>query len=95
MPRRARAVERGLLRKGFRIKNSRHRHFTYIKLNGQGADHVTTVMSHGSGRDIRDHLLAKMARQLHLTRQQFDALIDCRLSQAEYEAMMRRDGFVR
>ena len=35
-----------------------------------------------------------MARQLHLTRREFDELIDCRLSQNDYEAMMRRDGFI-
>ena len=88
-------MERGLLRKGFRIKNSRHRHFTYIKLDGQAAGHVTTVMSDGSGRDLGDQLLAKMSRQLFLTRRQFDDLIDCRLAQADYEAMLRRDGLIR
>ena len=52
-------------------------------------------MSHGADRDISDQLLAQMARQLHLTRRQFDSLIDCDLSQADYEATMRRDGFIR
>ena len=94
MPRKALVVERGLLRKGFRLKNSRHRHFTYVKLDGQNADHVSTVMSHGSSREVNDRLLGMMARQLHLNRRQFDALIDCRLSQADYEAMLRRDGII-
>ena len=52
-------------------------------------------MSHGADRDIDDHLLGRMARQLYLSRRQFDDLIDCRLSQADYEAMLRRDGFIR
>ena len=95
MPRKARAVERGLLRKGFRILNSRHRHFGYVKLDGQAANHVATVMSHGSDRDLDDGLLAKMARQLRLTRRQFDDLIDCRLSQADYEAILRGDEMIR
>ena len=95
MPRKARAVERRLLRKGFHIENSRHRHFTYIKRDGRAADHIATVMSHGSDRDIDDRLLGKMARQLNLTRRQFDQLIDCSLSQADYEALMRRGGFIR
>ena len=95
MPRKAREIERGLLRKGFLAEDSRHRHFTYCRLDGRTAKQVKTVMSHGSDRDIDDRLLAKMARQLHLTRRQFDELIDCRLSQADYEAMLRRDGFVR
>jgi len=52
-------------------------------------------MSHGADRDITDQLLAQMARQVHLTRRQFDQLIDCSLSQTDYEAMMRRGGFIR
>ncbi|MCY4619494.1 MAG: hypothetical protein OXD50_13260 [Chloroflexi bacterium] len=52
-------------------------------------------MSHSSSRDVDDRLLAKMARQLHLTRRQFDDLVDCTLSQDIYEAMMRRGGFIR
>ena len=56
---------------------------------------MVTLMSHGSDGDIGDRLRAKMARQLHLTRRQFNRLIDCDLSQDDYEAMMRRDGFIR
>ncbi len=94
MPRRARAVERGLVRKGFRLTESRQRRHRYYKLNGEKTN-VLTLMSHGSDRDIGDRLLAQMARQLHLSRRQFDQLMDCDLSQGDYEAMMRRDGFIR
>ena len=94
MPRRARIVERGLTRKGFRIVNRRHRWLEYDKLDGTQS-RIKTIMSHGSDRDINDRLLAQMARQLHLTRREFDELIDCGLSQNDYEAMMRRDGFIR
>ncbi len=82
------------MRKGFRIKDSRHRTFEYYTLDGERS-RIKTLMSHGSDREINDHLLGQMARQLHLTRRQFDDLIDCRLSQADYEAMQRRDGFIR
>ena len=94
MPRKARVVERALLRKGFRPSNSKHRWFHYYKINGERG-RISTLMSHGADRDISDGMLAEMARQLHLTRRQFNDLIDCRLSQADYEAMLRRDGFVR
>ncbi len=94
MPRSARNVRRGLSRKGFLLTESRHHRFRYHKLDGDRTN-VVTLMSHGSGRDVDDRLLAKMARQLHLTRSQFDRLIDCDLSQADYEAMMRRDGIIR
>ena len=88
-------VERGLLRKGFRLTDTHHRRFVYHTLDGEEPQPVTTIMSHGADRDISDQLLAKMARQLFLTRRQFDDLIDCRLSQADYEAMLRRDGLIR
>ena len=95
MPRKARLVERGLLRKGFRLTDTHHRRFVYHTLDGEEPQPVTTIMSHGADRDIGDRLLALMARQLDLTRRQFDDLIDCGLSQADYEAMMRRNGVIR
>ena len=95
MPRKARLVERGLLRKGFRLTDTHHRRFVYHTLDGEEPQPVTTIMSHGADRDISDRLLGQMARQLHLTRRQFDNLVDCTLLQDDYEAMMRRDGFIR
>ena len=95
MPRKARVVERGLLRKGFRRTDTHHRRFVYHTLDGEEPQPVATIMPHGADRDISDRLLGLMARQLRLTRRQFDDLIDCRLSQADYEAMMRRDEFIR
>ncbi len=95
MPRKARVVERGLLRKRFRLTYTHHRRFVYHTLDGEEPQPVSTIMSHGADRDISDRLLGQMARQLHLTRRQFDDLIDCRLSQGDYEAKMRRDGFIR
>ncbi len=52
-------------------------------------------MSHGADRDLSDRLLGQMARQIHLNRRQFDQLVDCSLSQPDYEAMLRRGGFIR
>ena len=85
---------RGLRRKGFLEANARHLQLRYFSVAGEETE-VFTVVSHGSDRDITDRLLAHMARQLNLTRRQFDQLIDCSLSQADYETMMRRDGFIR
>ncbi len=85
---------RGLRRKGFREVNARHLQLRYFSVDGEETE-AFTVVSHGADRDISDQLLASMARQLRLNRRQFDRLIDCDLSQADYEAMMRRDGFIR
>ena len=87
-------VRRALLRKGFRQSDSRHRWYEYEQLNGE-ASGIKTLMSHGADRDLGDRLLGQMARQIHLSRRQFEQLIDCGLSQDDYEAVMRRDGFIR
>lgn len=87
-------VRRALQRKGFRQSDSRHRWYEYEQLNGEPSG-INTLMSHGADRDIGDHLLGQMARQVHLNRRQFDQLIDCGLSQDDYEDLMRRGGFIR
>ena len=93
MPRKARVVERGLLAKGFAVASSRHRRFEYITLDGRVA-RAHTVMSHGSRREIGDGLLGEMARQLALTRRQFNDLIDCPLSRVEYEHILAERGLM-
>lgn len=94
MPRKRREVLRGLRRKGLRERNSGHLELKYLTLAGEDTS-IGTLMSHGADRDISDRMLAQMARQLHLSRRQFDQLIDCNLSQAEYEEVLRRDGLIR
>jgi predicted RNA binding protein YcfA (HicA-like mRNA interferase family) len=94
MVRKRREVLRGLRRNGFREINARHVQLKYLSVEGEDAE-IATLVSHGADRDIGDQLIGQMSRQLHLTRRQFDDLIDCRLSQTDYEAMMRRDGFIR
>ena len=93
VPRKARRVESGLLAKGFRYLDSRHRRLYYYTLSGDPTP-VQTLLSHGGNRDLNDQLLAQMARQCRLSRREFLALIDCPLSQAEYEALLVEGGWV-
>lgn len=93
VPRKARQVEAGLRTKGFRYLNSRHRKLYYYGLNGEQTP-VATLLSHGGNRDLNDHLLAQMARQCRLTRREFDRLIDCPLSQAQYEQLLSERGHI-
>ena len=48
----------------------------------------TTVMSHG-GREIYDRNIGNMARQCGIKSQQFEKLVDCSLSQEEYEDLVK------
>jgi len=55
---------------------------------------VHTMTSHGSHKQICDKLLGKMARQCHLSRTEFNNLIDCPLSQDRYEEILREKNVV-
>ena len=93
MPRKARQVETGLLAKGFRRIDSKHRKFRYAPRSSADAE-IQTLMSHGRNRDIGDAMLAMMARQVGLTRREFDQLIDCTLSQDQYETLLIERGLI-
>jgi hypothetical protein len=51
-----------------------------------------TKTSHGSGGDISDDLLARMAKQCGVTKGQFLKLVDCPLTRQEYEELLRAAG---
>ena len=51
-----------------------------------------TKTSHGSGRDISDDLLSKMARQCGVTKPSFLRLVDCPLQRDEYEKLLKEAG---
>ena len=76
-------VEQGLSNKGFRLQNSHHRYFVYFTLKGEKSC-IKTRTSHGS-RDLNDYLLRHMAKQCGLATTEFLRLVDCPMTQEEYE----------
>lgn len=78
MPRKQADVEHGLKNKGFLVADSHHHYFIYYSLEGKKTS-VKTKTSHGQ-REISDDLIAKMARQLKVSRSVFLNLVDCPLS---------------
>jgi hypothetical protein len=82
-------VEGALSRKGFeeisgKGRGQDHRYFTFKSSNGQKV--ATTHTSHGSSyKSLGDSLLSAMARQCHLTKSEFVSLVDCTLTQQDYE----------
>jgi hypothetical protein len=89
------AIETGLLRKGFREKVGDHRFFIYHDQNGKKTS-VRTKTSHGTGhRELNDGLVSLMAQQCRLTKKQFGQLIECPLSQAEYEKLLIAAGHIK
>ena len=86
------AVESALEAKGFRRRESHHSYFVYHTEEGKKTP-VQTKTSHGKGSaDIPNNLVGRMARQCKLRVAHFRALVDCPLSQAEYEALLTSDG---
>ena len=85
-------VESALEAKGFRRRESHHSYFVYHTQEGMRTP-VQTKTSHGKGgADIPNGLFSRMARQCKLRTADFRALVDCSLSQAEYEALLIRKG---
>ena len=82
------AVERALKAKGFRPKESHHRYFVYYTEEGIKSP-VRTKTSRGKGAaDISSSLISQMAKQCKLRTAEFRDLVDCTMSQAEYEALL-------
>lgn len=86
------AVERALEAKGFRRRENDHSYFVYYTGEGKKTP-VRTKPSHGKGgADIPNKLVGRMARQCKLRVSDFRALVDCSLSQADYEAPLTAAG---
>ena len=80
-----RVVDAALQNKGFdREEGSKH-----IKFNNRTTTNrlFTTVMSCGA-KEIDNRNIGNMARQCGINSQQFKDLIDCNLSQEEYEDLV-------
>jgi len=78
-----------LSRKGF--KKSDRRHTFYVFFVGGKKTTVRTRLSHGQS-EYGASLLAQIARQLHLKTNEFEHLVDCPLSGADYEGLLRDRG---
>lgn len=91
MPKPAKDVAAGLLKKGFELRQNDHA-FYHLFVDGKKTI-VSTKISHGE-REITDSLLGMMARQVKLTRKQFNDLVDCPLEFDEYVKLLRKAGHV-
>lgn len=91
MPLKTADVERSLPRKGFEQEVSKH---VYFKFRHRGKDWgISTFFSHGE-REIGDHLVGRMAKQVKLSKASFLRLVECPMSAEEYLSQLVRDGLV-
>ncbi|MDX9720999.1 MAG: type II toxin-antitoxin system HicA family toxin [Myxococcota bacterium] len=89
--RRQRDVEAGLRKKGFEQRTNDHQFFVYYRASDHKKTSIRTKTSHG-GKDLGPSLLSLMARQCHVSQDQFLELVDCPLDQTEYEVLLRAAG---
>jgi len=90
--RKTRDIEASLLKKGFKRQITHHKYYWFY-VNDQKTP-VWTKVSHAT-REIPDHLLSTMARQLKLNGSEFNVLIDCLLIEKGYLAILRNKGVLR
>ena len=91
MPVRTSDIELSLPRKGFEREVSHH---VYFKFRYGGKDWgISTFYSHGQ-REVGDHLVGRMARQVKLPKADFLRLVQCPMSAEEYLELLVREGLV-
>lgn len=91
MTRATATVEAALLDKGMERDENHHHMF---RKTIEGVTHLVTRTSHGSS-EINDHLAGLMGKQLCLQVKEFWRLVDCPLSEAEWDRLVEercRDG---
>lgn len=88
----ANTVSSALLRKGFRLKNNRHKHYIFYLPDGRKT-RIKTYMSHNR-QDIGSHLVSQMSKQLHLTKEEFKNLVDCILTMNDYLAVLQSKNLI-
>ena len=89
-----RDVESGLQNKGFvKRKGKQHHIFFHLKVNGKTTK-VKTFVSHTNKGDIGDELLKRMGRQVKLSKNQFEDLINCPLEYEDYVHHLIEQGHV-
>lgn len=96
MPRERDGIVASLTTKGFSLEQGKRDHdFLVFSHKGQTRG-VFTKLSRGSGyKDYGAELLARMSRQLHVTKRQLEDLIDCSLDGPGYVRVLRERGILR
>lgn len=86
MPIKASKIESALRKKGFTEDVSKsHKKYVMI-IDGKKTD-INTHTSHGH-KEIDDTMMNKMAKQMRITRRQFDLFAECTLSEEQYKKIL-------
>jgi hypothetical protein len=94
MPRSKSKVESALKSKGFEQIEGDHHFFVYLTVDGRKTTAKTKTSHTPKMKDIPDTLLGLMAKQCHLTKNEFLKLVDCTLSREGYEEILRSKNII-
>ena len=88
-------VEAALERKGFRRNEQKdHRKFHYWTASAKKTA-IWTKTSRGTAyKMLYDELISQMAKQMKLTKQEFDQFVACDIEQTEYEQLLAERGLL-
>jgi len=81
-------VEANLSNKGFTLNDKKDHRYYFFTLDDRIV--ARTKVSHGTKyKDLGNDLIVAMAKQCHLSKEQFLELVDCTMSQQDYEMSLR------
>ena len=84
-------VIKALHKKGFVQRNNKDIYFEYVF---RGKVVLSTKVSHGPDKTLSKSLIGQMYRQCHLTRGEFEDLVNCPLGQHQYENLLKQRGIL-
>jgi len=94
MPRPKEKVLSSLVSKGFVKASGDHVMLVYHTADGRKTAVRTKVSHTPKMRDIPDNLISQMARQCSLAKDEFLGVVDCPVSKAMLESMLRERGAI-
>ena len=87
-------IEAALGKKGFQRRKNDHNFWVYHTEKGARNNIFTKTSYTPKMKEISANLFAQMARQCHLSVQDFCDLIDCPLTKEEYYKKLKRHGLL-
>lgn len=91
MPLERRQIEQALATKGFDLEEgAKHRRFLLL-IDGKKTG-VATQVSRGSGKKYKtlsDELVSRMAKQVKLTKKEFEDFVSCAMDEASYKKLVQ------
>jgi hypothetical protein len=91
-PRKTKAIRTALMKKGF-IADDTHHEMFWLVVDGKKTS-IRTRISHGA-KEYGDELLALVARQVGLSKQELYRLIDCPMDGQKLRALLVERGRIR